>query len=90
MENENRLIDANKLIDFIDVGHLRHPGELCYSEVDVANLLLHAPTVDAVEVVRCKDCKNAKQSNIGVYCSFHEIVFSEDDFCSYGERREGE
>ena len=43
-----------------------------------------------VQVVRCKDCKNAKQSNIGVYCSFHEIVFSEDDFCSYGERREGE
>lgn len=45
-----RLIDANKLIDFIDVGHLRHPGELCYSEVDVANILLHAPTVDAVPV----------------------------------------
>ena len=45
-----RLIDADKLIDFIDVGHLRHPGELCYSETDVANLLLHAPTVDAVPV----------------------------------------
>lgn len=32
MENVSsvkRLIDANKLIDFIDVGHLR---ELCYSE----------------------------------------------------------
>lgn len=52
MANEKRLIDANKLIDFIDVGNLRHPGELCYSEVDVANLLLHAPTVDALEVVR--------------------------------------
>ena len=50
--SKKRLVDANKLIDFIDVGHLRHPGELCYSEVDVANLLLHAPTVDAVEVVR--------------------------------------
>ena len=45
-----RLIDADKLIDFIDVGHLRHPGELCYFETDVANLLLHAPTVDAVPV----------------------------------------
>ena len=56
MENKKRLIDANKLIDFIDVGHLRHPGELCYSEVDVANILLHAPTVDAVPVVRCEKC----------------------------------
>ena len=45
-----RLIDADKLIDFIDVGHLRHSGELCYSETEVANLLLHAPTVDAVSV----------------------------------------
>ena len=51
MENKKRLVDANKLIDFIDVGHLRHPGELCYSEVDVANILLHAPTINAVEVV---------------------------------------
>ena len=57
MENKKLLIDANKLIDFIDVGHLRHPGELCYSEVDVANILLHAPTVDAVPVVRCRECK---------------------------------
>lgn len=54
MENKKRLVDANKLIDFIDVGHLRHPGELCYSEVDVANILLHAPTVDAVEVVHAE------------------------------------
>lgn len=55
-----RLTDANKLIDFIDIGHLRHSGELCYSETEVANLLLHAPTVDAVEVVRCRDCKHYK------------------------------
>lgn len=53
---KQRLIDADKLIDFIDVGHLRHPSELCYSELDVKNLLLHAQTVDAVPVVRCRDC----------------------------------
>ena len=58
------------------------------SDSQVCNIFTHKK--DYVEVVRCKDCKNAKQSNIGVYCSFHEIVFSEDDFCSYGERREGE
>ena len=33
----SRLIDADKLIDFIDVGHLRHSGELCYSETEVTN-----------------------------------------------------
>ena len=45
-----RYIDADALIDFLDVGHLRHPSELCFSEIDVANLLLHAPTISPDEV----------------------------------------
>ena len=101
MENEKRLIDANKLIDFIDVGHLRHPGELCYSEVDVANILLHAPTVDAEEVVRCRNCKHWKPSGSKAGNSFSDMEYiggceftnyyrTESDFCSYGERKEGD
>ena len=87
---KKRLIDINKLIDFIDVGHLRHPGELCYSEVDVANLLLHAPTVDAVEVVRCRECKHFMFSDCYGECSKGRMgIVSPDDFCSYGERKEG-
>lgn len=39
-----RLIDADVLIDFIDLGHLRHQGELTFSELDVVNMLNHAPT----------------------------------------------
>ena len=90
-----RLIDTNKLIDFIDVGHLRNPGELCYSEVDVANILLHAPTVDAVPVVRCRECihyfsgaclKIYSDGNVS-QDAWQER--NEDDFCSYGERKEG-
>lgn len=56
--------------------------------------------VDVVEVVRCKDCKYYKK-NIscvgGLYngCSEwlnegNEIEVREDDYCSYGERREDE
>lgn len=97
-----RLIDADKLIDFIDVGHLRHPGELCYSEVDVANLLLHAPTVDAVEVVRCEFCKNAEPYDCTFHGTVHHLYKCKKDegvigynkvvlskgFCSYGERKD--
>ena len=87
--SEKRLIDANKLIDFIDVGHLRHPGELCYSEFDVANILLHAPTVDAVEVVRCRDCKHIMFSDCYGECGKgHMGIVRPDDFCSRGERKE--
>lgn len=39
------------------------------------------PTIDAVEVVRCRDCKNRAKH---VVCHF----LGEDGFCSYGERRE--
>ena len=86
-----RLIDANDLIDFIDVGHLRHPGELCYSEVDVKNLLLHAPTVDAVEVVRCEDCiywqSGENEAEKWEYCALHNHKVGPHAFCSYGERK---
>ena len=90
MENKKRLVDANKLIDFIDVGHLRHPGELCYSEVDVANILLHAPTIEAVPVVRCRECKHLMFSDCYGECGKgHMGVVRPDDFCSRGERKEG-
>ena len=87
-----RLIDADKLIDFIDVGHLRHSGELCYSETEVANLLLHAPTVDAVPVVRCKDCKWLYDEMDDYCCRSHRglVRICENSFCSYGEQKDGD
>lgn len=46
------------------------------------------PTVDAVEVVRCKDCK--WRGNLG--CAVRIVDESDnpkdDDFCSWGERKE--
>jgi len=60
---------------------------------------LDAPTVDAVEVVRCKDCENydeilgkdsGKPCGYGVcqnpYQGISGIVFDED-FCSYGSAK---
>ena len=45
---------------------------------------------DVVPVVRCKDCKacpSFDDNGIG-YCWEHGNYILEDDFCSYGERRE--
>ena len=84
-----RLIDADKLIDFIDVGHLRHSGELCYSETDVANLLLHAPTVDAVPVVRCRDCAVPHNKYTGCP-ELNGLVTPPDFYCPFGERKDGD
>ena len=43
-----------------------------------------APVVDAVEVVRCKDCTEWDEKE--GECS-HWYGFRENDFCSYGKRR---
>jgi hypothetical protein len=66
----------------------------------VLRIVDEVPAVDAVEVVRCKDCKHFL-SDLGVtYCDYHTAhacdddgycdgacgVY-EDDFCSYGEKR---
>ncbi len=45
-----RLIDADALLDFLDVGHLRPPTEICFSELMMKNIIDIQPTVDAVPV----------------------------------------
>lgn len=46
-----RLIDADSLKSYIYCGHLRHPTETCFSEIDVVRMIDKQPTVDA-ETVR--------------------------------------
>lgn len=93
-----RLIDADAIIDFIDMDSTWDPLETCFSERDVVDMLESAPTVDAVEVVRCKDCKhwNIRKGNDPTqlyFCNFNNLwskpCRAPYDFCSYGERKEG-
>jgi hypothetical protein len=57
---------------------------------EISNFLREFREVDAVEVVRCKDCKHFVAPQ-GVPCcdNFYGLGFpnaSGNDFCSYGER----
>ena len=65
------------------------PHELADPTEAVADYLLDN---DVVPVVRCKDCMHRYTASSGViFCTQHITVSAEDDdFCSYGERREGE
>ena len=47
------------------------------------------PTVDAVEVVRCKDCihNSLNRRSGNAYCELGIGLFQLNDFCSEGERR---
>lgn len=84
-----RLIDADAL--------LRHNRKMSgadfggefWDEAVLASDIKNAPTVDAVEVVRCRDCKNIMFSDCYGECGKgHMGIVRPDDFCSYGERKE--
>lgn len=49
------------------------------------------PTVDAVPVVRCRDCYVSHPYTCGsVYCVHHGMSKQPDEFCSYGYPWDGD
>lgn len=57
----------------------------------IYNAIDNAPTVDAVKVTRCKDCKDFRQNNENdPYCTNrHGLDDPEPDgFCNYGDPKE--
>lgn len=81
-----RLIDADRL-PHKDLSDGKRMCMVVFSS-DIAS----APTIDAVEVVRCKDCKQGDwyKDATGAwrcYCMYHGTLgHAETDFCSHGER----
>ena len=90
--SEKRLIDANAL--------LRHKRKMSgadfggefWDEAVLASDIKNAPTVDAVEVVRCLECDHKTHDGSGrPYCWRLKMYLNKelDFFCKYGERKEG-
>lgn len=90
-----RLIDGDTLWEKLD-------DEPWYDNADRAEIALPivaaAPTVDAVVVTRCKDCKYLRvwnQKDLYAFCPKTNFVFlpfqvdTRTHFCSLGERKEG-
>lgn len=76
----SRLIDADKFAE-----------KFTWQYDFMKRVIDEQPTVDAVEVVRCKDCKYYTS----YCCHYHEtdehgtpIFMNDSGFCSYGERKE--
>ena len=57
-----------------------------YSPREILSSIQELHQVDAVEVVRCKDCK-AYDKEVG-YCEAMGFTCEMDDFCSYVERKD--
>ena len=92
-----RLIDADK-INYHEhtecMGHGDFETVRTVTEKEIAEI----PTVETVEVVRCRDCKRCfkhttKRNRQKMWiCMRNEVdvCVRPDDFCSYGERKDGD
>ncbi len=78
-----RLIDADALLDrkFIRDGNTIFCKKISAVDID------EAPTVDAVPVVRCKDCIHRDDGSCPMDENYPWHDTKSDDYCSYGERR---
>ena len=110
MANEKRLIDVNWVLEEIEhdlgcyeIGTMEKGDALFVDLRDVVRMVCDAPTVDAVEVVRCQDCAHWHEET--GWCNKHSHfigaegeachpwessqwkMLGADDFCSWGERR---
>ena len=91
-----RLIDANEILkrdEYCDCPSCEGGG-LCGFRYIPIEVVEKAQTIDAVPVVRCKDCKKFTpcievigKSWTG-FCEGLQCHTDEEDFCSRGERRE--
>ena len=90
-----RLIEDKNLIEYIKSEELAR--RVIRSKDSIRDILIEVineqPTVDAVEVVRCENCKFCiseiyKDPTLG-YCEICDRVTDNDDFCSTGIKMDG-
>lgn len=82
-----RMIDADSLTDLIEKSSILSAG---FKQV-FCKLVAGEPTVDVFPVTRCKDCIYAQSAKINkkgfCICPASGMEITDDDFCSYGEKR---
>jgi hypothetical protein len=96
MINEMILIDATPIKKFIEDGlNCKDPLKAFgHDAIEILAEIEFAPAVDAVEVVRCKDCKRCdgfpkkeiEEDEVGI-CKVTRMVVFPHFFCNYGDRR---
>lgn len=93
-----RLIDADALLEKVQFRNPidNHNAEVIAGCVKLTRRIINnSPTIDAVPVVRCEECKHCGGITFGNVCRRWSAPLAgmknctrADDFCSYGERKE--
>ena len=97
-----RLIDADALTDAVEgitwyhinsqgkmVSGARSDMEAWYKAQDIYNAIESAPTIDAVKVVRCKECKYCFNGQCWKFDGLDKFdsKVAANDFCSRADRK---
>ena len=88
---DKRLIDANALMRDVMGLTIVSPEAMNYANA-VAVAIADAPTIDAVEVVRCKECRNSQKLKTcadQVYCMVWKSNPRTDGYCYLGAKMDG-
>lgn len=101
-----RLIDADDLIEAWDLQNCKKYGNDTTEELfdsyetmmryEIKDMIDDAPTVDAVPVVRCNDCKFFYKINVEknfrttriLYCRALQTQLSQEIFCGLGRNKD--
>lgn len=79
--NADALMEKSFEIEYADGWHKSVTKEVV-SVKDINN----APTIDAVKVIRCKNCRYWNSETKGCKRNPSVEAWREDDFCKYGKR----
>lgn len=79
-----RLVDAEEAYKVL-TDYYHHKTEIQHKALKEA--IERVPTVDAAEVVRCKDCIHRMEDGMCEYKDHRVVVQDDDDFCSWGDRK---
>ncbi len=88
----SRYIDADELMSRVvkkkpEIAKERYIEGFNDAILRFRSMIHGAPTVDAVEVVRCKDCEYWTPDEIGRrYCNLIDCWTGDTDFCSRGRK----
>ena len=92
--SDKRLIDANELLEKLGERYLAtdpsDPEQLGYLNARI--IVRNQPTIDAVEVVRCRDCRNSQKLKTcadQVYCMVWKSNPRTDGYCYLGAKMDG-
>ena len=85
-----RLIDADALLS--DIERTIEESGCVNHESEIMDCVRYAPEVDAVHVVRCGECRYRELAKVNckgyTICPASGMEITDDDYCSYGERKE--